>query len=241
MVVIGFSFLERDTTSLEHARCRQRNCSQKRPRCDVEPEVVSGHDERKGNPGGPEQPQRLQPRAPDDQREDHADQHRVGGVQARHRGIGVLGERDEATAVPERARGRQRVVDETGEEPRRCARDGDVDREAERVRDDERVPEQEIRVVVPQIDPKQHRADDEELGQPVRPAERRHQSSEAEQCVLQPVLEEEVEPAFGVEDCSPVRERRRRAAIGKAACDLVREREARPDRQLARQVGTASR
>src|SRR5215217_880668 len=109
---------------------------------DVEPEVVAGRHDREPDPDGPGEPQGLRPGAAHDRRHHDSHDQRVGGVEARHGGVRVGRELDEAAAVVEPAERRQGVDEpELREHPRRRGRNQHVAEQAEDVREHDRVAE----------------------------------------------------------------------------------------------------
>ena len=128
----------------------------------VEPEVVAGRHHREPDPGRPERPERLRPPVRQTREEDDADDQRVGGVQARHRGVRVRGELTRPSRcwstkpTPEQARRRGRH-EEVAERGRSRSRAGSS------------CGSRTNCVVAAQVDPEHREADDRELGVPVRP------------------------------------------------------------------------
>ena len=200
----------------------------------VEPEVVAGRHHREADPGRPERPERLGPPATADREEDDADDQRVGGVQARHRGVRVGGQVDEAVAV--------RVDEADAEQPRRRGRHEDVAEQPDHVREQDRVAERDELLVAPQVDPEHREAEDRELRQPVRPRDGGLEQVPLVDEVLERQLVQPVrDPRLQMNDVVAVRERLRGVAVGEPACELIEDGEAEPDRQLATEVRPPTR
>ena len=173
-----------DAVVVDHAHRDQRDADAGDA---VEPEVVAGRHHGEPDPGRPRDPDRLHPPAARDRAEHDADDQRVRGVQARHRGVGVGGEADEAVTV--------RVDEAEPEQPRRRRRHHDVADEADHVREQDRVPEAREGVVAAEVDPEHGQADDGELRVPVRPRDGRPEQVPLVDEVLERQLVEAVREA----------------------------------------------
>ena len=208
---------------------------------DVEPEVVAGHEEREPDPRRPEQERNSGERRPRDGGERDAQHERVGGMQARHRGVGIRECPDEAGMERHRA-GRECVrVAGAGQKPRRCGRKCDIADETDDVDGEDRVAQERVGPVVPHVDPGHGDGEERELGEPVRPVGELDEGTADAQG--EPLEIEVVEPAQVVldrDDSLRVRQREGRAAVGEPAGQLVGKRKAGPERELLEQISTAS-
>ena len=191
---------------------------------------------------GQSEPEHACPEAAADAEHDDADDERVHRVERRHRRVRVGRVRDQPARVVDAGVLRQRVDESPGREhPRRRRRDEDVTDEADHVRHDQPVAEAREPLVVPEVDPEQRGADDDELGEPVRVGRRLDQELGRVDEALDRRLEQRSRPLLDPDHVQPVPERRRDVPVGQAAGDLVDDVEAEPEGDLEREMPPAAR
>ena len=164
-------------------------------------------------------------------------------MEARHRRIGIRGERDEPAAVVEAAEAVERVEEpDAREHPRRRGRQQHVADQPEDVGQQDRVAEAREGLVPAQVDPEQGEPDDRELGVPVRPGDEVGEDARRRGELLEGQLEDVVgRPLLERDDAPAVRESALRMAVCEPARELVCEHEAEPDRGLEGEIGVATR